>query len=138
MRKLILSSLVFTLSAHGAPVPSAQEILQSVRMLESRQQLDLDGQLRQDDNVIPFHITQNGPLIRYSFSEPDEVLELQLSENGSRLDLVTDVGNEKFPAEKLREEIRDPGETYDDLDLKFLHEPSGRVPGDETGHPRSC
>ncbi len=119
-------------------MPSAQEILQSVRMLESRQQLDLDGQLRQNDTVIPFHITQNGPLIRYSFSEPDEVLELRLSENGSRLDLVTDVGNEKLPAEKLSEKIRDTGVTYEDLALKFLYWPGGRVLGDETVHARSC
>jgi hypothetical protein len=122
----------------AATPPSAQEILQSVRMLESRQQLDLDGQLRQDERVIPFHLSQNGPLIRYSFSDPDEVVELRLSENNSRLDLVTDAGNEKFPAEKLNDKIRGTGVTYEDLALKFLYWPGGRVLGDETVHARSC
>ena len=107
-------------------------------MLESRQQLDLDGQLRQDETVIPFHLSQNGPLIRYSFSDPDEVVELRLSENNSRLDLVTDAGNEKFPAEKLNDKIRGTGVTYEDLALKFLYWPGGRVLGDETIHTRSC
>jgi hypothetical protein len=129
--------MLVRLSPAAAP-QSAQEILESVRMLESRQQLDLDGQLRQDDTVIPFHLTQNGPLIRYSFSDPDEVVELRLSENGSRLDVVTDAGNENFPAEKLNEKIRGTGVTYEDLALKFLYWPGGRVLGDETVHARSC
>jgi len=107
-------------------------------MLETRQQLDLDGQLRQNDTVVPFHITQNGPLIRYSFTDPDEVLELRLGENGSRLDLVTDNGAENFPAEKLNEKIRDTGVTYEDLALRFIYWPDGHVLGDETVHARSC
>ena len=122
----------------AAPPPSAQEILESVRMLETRQQIDLDGQLRQDDIVVPFHINQNGPVIRYSFTDPDEVVELRLSENSSRLDLATDSGSEKFPAEKLDEKIRGTGVTYEDLALKFLYWPGGRVLGDETVHARSC
>src|SRR5256885_5909752 len=97
-------SLASTLSICAAAPPSAKEILNSVRMLESRQQIDLDGQLREDEKVIPFHLTQTGPLIRYSFTDPDEVLELRLGENGSRLELVTDTGTEKFAAEKLKED----------------------------------
>ena len=138
MRMLILSSLALALSVHAAPAPSAQEILESVRMLETRQQLDLDGQLRQNDTVVPFHISQNGPLIRYSFTDPDEVLQLRLEENGSRLDLVTEDGAEKFPPEKLDEKIRGTGVTYEDLALRFLYWPGGRVLGDETVHARSC
>jgi hypothetical protein len=139
-QNLLPLTLALTLAglSPAAPPPSAQEVLESVRMLETRQQLDLDGQLRQDDTVVAFHITQNGPLIRYSFSDPDEVLELRLSENGSRLDLVTDTGNEKFPAEKLNEKIRGTGVTYEDLALKFLYWPGGHLLGDETVHARSC
>ena len=107
-------------------------------MLETRQQLDLDGQLRENDKVVPFHITQNGPVIRYSFSDPDEVLQLRLGENGSRLDLLTGDATDTFPAEKLNEKIRDTGVTYEDLALKFLYWPEGRVLGDETVHARSC
>jgi hypothetical protein len=107
-------------------------------MLETRQQLDLDGQLRQNDTVVAFHINQNGPLIRYSFTDPEEVLQLRLGENGSRLDFVTDDGAEKFPPEKLTEKIRGTGVTYEDLALKFLYWPGGRVLGDETVHARSC
>jgi hypothetical protein len=107
-------------------------------MLETRQQIDLQGQLRENETMVPFHLTQIGPLIRYSFANPDEVLQLRLGENSSRLYLVTDQGAEKFPAAKLNEKIRGTGVTYEDLALKFLYWPDGRVLGDETVHARSC
>src|SRR5882724_5831432 len=88
--------------------------------------------------VIPFHLTQTGSLVRYSFSDPEEVLQLRLGENGSRLDLVTDTGAEKFPAEKLNEKIRGTGISYEDLALKFLYWPNARVLSDETVRTRSC
>ncbi len=130
--------LAFGLSIYGAPPPSAKEILDPVRMLEARQQIDLEGQLREDEKVIPFHLTQTGPLIRYSFANPEEVLQLRLGENGSRLDLVTATGSEKFPAEKLKEKIRGTGISYEELALKFLYWPNARVLGDETVRTRSC
>jgi hypothetical protein len=108
------------LSLFAEPPPSAKEILDSVRMVESRQQIDLQGQLRQDDMVIPFRLVQTGPLIRYSFANPDEILQLRLGENSSRLDLVTDAGAEKVGASKLQEQIRGTIVTYGDLAFKFL------------------
>ena len=128
----------FVAASSAAAPPSAKEILDSVRMLESRQQIDLGGQLRENEKVIPFHLIQNGPLIRYSFTDPDEVLELRLGENGSRLDVVTDTGAEKFAAEKLKEKVRGTGITYEDLALKFLYWENARVLGDETVRTRSC
>jgi hypothetical protein len=133
---VVFTFVVAVLSA--APPPSAKEILDSVRMLEARQQIDLEGQLREDEKVIPFHLTQTGPLIRYSFADPEEVLQLRLGENGSRLDLVTAAGSEKFPAEKLNEKIRGTGISYEELALKFLYWPNPRVLGDETVRTRSC
>src|SRR5215471_14744561 len=76
---------VFSVFADPPP-PSAKDILDSVRTLESRQQIDLLGQLRQEDTVIPFRLMQNGPLIRYTFANPDETLQLRLGENSSRLE----------------------------------------------------
>ena len=86
--------------SYGAPrLPPRKKFSTSVRMLESRQQLDLEGQLRQDDIVIPFRLIQTGPVIRYSFTNPDEVLQLRLGENSSRLDLVTDTATTSFRIE---------------------------------------
>jgi Outer membrane lipoprotein-sorting protein len=120
------------------PPPSAKDILDSVRMVESRQQIDLQGQLRQDDTVIPFRLMQNGPLIRYTFTDPDETLELRLGENSSRLELVSDAGTEKVGASKLQEKIRGTIVLYGDLAFKFLYWPTARVVGEENVRTRKC
>jgi hypothetical protein len=142
IRFLRLSTLVIsfalTLSLQAQPPPSAKDILASVRMMETQQQLDLHGQLRQNDVIVPFRLTQNGPLIRYSFTNPDEVLQLRLGEKSSRLDLVTDSGTEKFAASKLNQKIRGTSLTYEDLAFKFLYWPTARVLGEENFRTRNC
>src|ERR1051326_6788249 len=112
-------SIASTLAA--APPPSARQILESVRTLESRQHLDLQGQLRENDKIIPFHLTRTGPVIRYSFENPDETFELRLDQKGSQLDVVSQSGTEAVPATKLDQPIRDTGISYEDLALKFLY-----------------
>jgi outer membrane lipoprotein-sorting protein len=138
MRKLAAFLLMFSLSIFAEPLPSAKDILASVRMTEARQQIDLSGQLRQNDVVVPFRLTQNGPLIRYSFTNPDEVLQLRLGENSSRLDLVTETGTERFAASKLHQKIRGTILTYEDLAFKFLYWPTARVLGEENVRTRNC
>ena len=107
-------------------------------MMEARQQIDLDGQLRENERVIPFHLTQDGPVIRYSFSDPEEVIQLRLGENASRLDLVTNDTATKFPTDKLKANVRDTAVTYEDLTLEFLYWPDGRVLGTELVRTRNC
>ncbi|MFL6499093.1 MAG: outer membrane lipoprotein-sorting protein [Candidatus Udaeobacter sp.] len=127
-----------TLAVFAEPPPSAKDILDSVRMVESRQQIDLQGQLRQDDSVVPFRLMQNGPLIRYTFTDPDETLELRLGENSSRLELVSDAGTEKVGASKLQENIRGTIVLYGDLAFKFLYWPTARLVGEENVRTRKC
>ena len=123
---------------HAEPAPSAKEILASVRMQEAQQQIDLQGQLRENDKLIPFRLIQTGPIIRYTFSNPEEVLQLRLEENGSRLDTVTDSGTTKFAASKIEDKIRGTDITYEDLSLKFLYWPDARVLGAENVRTRNC
>jgi hypothetical protein len=131
-------ALALTSLAYGEPVPSAEEILASARMLETRQQIDLHGQLRDNETVIPFRLIQSGPVIRYSFSNPAEQLQLRLGENSSRLDVATDTGTETLAASKLDQKIRGTGVTYEDLALKFLYWPNARVLGQENIRTRNC
>ncbi len=138
MRKILAIYFGLTLSIFGQPAPSAKDILDSVRMIETQQQIDLQGQLRENDSVVPFRLTQNGPLIRYSFTNPDEALQLRLGEKSSRLDLVTGAGTEKFAASKLKQKIRGTGVTYEDLAFKFLYWPAARVVGEENVRTRNC
>ena len=138
MRKILAIYFGLTLSIFGQPAPSAKDILDSVRMIETQQQIDLQGQLRENDIVVPFRLTQNGPLIRYSFTNPDEALQLRLGEKSSRLDLVTGAGTEKFATSKLKQKIRGTGVTYEDLAFKFLYWPAARVVGEENVRTRNC
>ena len=131
-------SLSLLLSLHGEPPPSAKDILASVRMIESQQHIDLQGQLRQNDIVVAFRLIQNGPLIRYSFTNPDEVLQLRLGEDSSRLDVVSDAGPEKVTGSKLNQGIRGTSVTYEDLAFKFLYWPTARVLGEENVRTRKC
>lgn len=130
---LLLSSL-----AQADPPPSAQEILASVRMRQAQQQIDLQGQLRQDGRIIPFRLTQDGAVIRYSFDNPQEILKLRLQQDGSRLDVVSDTDKERVSGSELGEKIRGTIITYEDLALKFLYWPDGKVVGDELVHARRC
>jgi hypothetical protein len=139
MRKVIAVLFVVALSVQAQPAaPSAKQILDSVRMLEAQQQIELDGQLRENETVVPFHLSQTGPLIRYSFSDPDEVLQLRLDESSSRLVLLTDTGAQKFAGSKLNQKIRGTGITYEDLALKFIYWPDARVLGQENIRTRNC
>jgi|SRR5450631_714771 Outer membrane lipoprotein-sorting protein len=139
MKKVALYlSIALVTVVRGEPAPSAKEILASVRMQEGQQQIDLQGQLRENEKLIPFRLIQTGPIIRYTFSNPEEILQLRLEENGSRLDTVTDTGTEKFAASKLDEKIRGTDVTYEDLSLKFLYWPDARVLGAENVRTRNC
>jgi len=138
LQLFIVSTIFLPSLIHGESPPSAQQILASVRMIEARQQIDLQGQLRENDVVVPFHLMQNGPLIRYSFTNPDEVLQLRLGQSSSRLDLITDTGTQKFAASKLEEKIRGTSVTYEDLAFKFLYWQTARVLGEENVRTRNC
>jgi len=138
LQLFIVSTIFLPSLIHGESPPSAQQILASVRMIEARQQIDLQGQLRENDVVVPFRLIQNGPLIRYSFTNPDEVFQLRLGQSSSRLDLITDAGTQKFAASKLEEKIRGTSVTYEDLAFKFLYWQTARVLGEENVRTRNC
>jgi hypothetical protein len=123
---------------HAEPAPSAKEILSSVRMQQTQQQIDLQGQLRQDEIVVPFHLIQSGPTVRYIFSNPDDALQLRLGENDSRLDQLSSSGIEKVTPAQFDHKIRGTDVTYEDLALKFLYWPDAQIVGTENIRTRNC
>ena len=135
----LLIGISFATMAIGADAPPpAREILDQVRLQQSQQQLDLQGQLRSDVTVIPFRITQTGPVIRYTFTNPAEVVQLRLGEDGTRLDLVLQNSTKKFSSSRLDERIGGTAVTYGDLALKFLYWPDAQVTGADTLRTRNC
>jgi hypothetical protein len=136
--KTVLSVLLVAASAMAAPAPSAKEILESVRLRQAQQELNLQGQLREGATIVPFRLTQTGPVIRYTFSNPDEALQLRLGENDSRLEEVTTSGVEKVAPAQFDHKVRGTGVTYEDLALRFLYWQTGRVTGENEIRTVSC
>lgn len=136
--KTFLSLLLVAASALAAPPPSAKEILENVRLRQVQQQLELQGQLREGATVVPFRLTQTGPVIRYTFSNPDEALQLRLGDNDSRLEEVTREGVEKITPAQFDHKVRGTGVTYEDLALKFLYWPDAKVTGENSIRTRNC
>jgi hypothetical protein len=126
-------------AASAAPsLPDAKDILASVRLSQAQQEVNLDGQLRENEKVIPFRLTQTGPVIRYSFSNPDEALQLRLGESDSRLEEVTRSGVEKITPAQFDHKVRGTSVTYEDLALKFLYWQNARVTGENSIRTRYC
>ncbi|MEP7072152.1 MAG: outer membrane lipoprotein-sorting protein [Verrucomicrobiota bacterium] len=119
-------------------LPDAQQVLANVRLRQSTQQLDLPGQLRQESALIPFRLVQNGPVIRYIFTNPDETLLLRLGENDSRLKEITRSGSTNMTRGKLDDAVRGTAITYEDLAFGFLYWPNARVVGSDFLRTRSC
>jgi len=140
--KIVCSFLVAaglaTSAALAAPAPSAQEILESVRLHQAQQQLELQGQLREGATIVPFRLTQTGPIIRYTFSKPDEALQLRLGDNDSRLEEVTREGVEKITPAQFDHKVRGTAVTYEDLALKFLYWSNARVTGENSISLTNC
>jgi len=135
--KTLLSLLLVASSAIAAP-PPAREILESVRLRQAEQEFELHGELRENGKVVPFRLTQTGPVVRYSFSNPDEALQLRMGDNDSRLEEVTKEGVEKISPAQFDHKVRGTAVTYEDLSLKFLYWPDARVTGENSISLRNC
>jgi hypothetical protein len=136
---LVAASTVQLLNASTAgaePAPSARDILESARMRQTQQQIDLHGQLRQNEVVVPFQLIQSGSIVRYIFSNPDESLQLQLGEKDSRLDELSRDGVKKVA--QFDRKIRGTDVTYEDISLKFLYWTDASVVRQENVRTRDC
>lgn len=140
MRQLSALTLVLVcaFTAAEAATPSAQDILAGVRLQQATQSVDLEGQLRQEQLVVPFRLTQNGPVIRYNFTNPDEALQLRLGASDSRLEEITSDGVDKIAGPEFDQKVRGTAITYADLSLKFLYWPKARVLAEDSIRTRRC
>ena len=131
--------LLLTLLLHrpaALAAPSAKDILAKVRMAQGQQQVEVQGQLRENGKVVPFRLTQSGPVIRYSFSNPDEALQLRIGETDSRLEEITREGVDKVAGAEWEQKVRGTAITYEDLALKFLYWPDAKVVDEDYIHTR--
>ena len=129
---------IVAISLAAAAPPSANEILASVRMRQAQQEIDLQGQLREGELIVPFRLVQNGATVRYIFPESETTLQLQIGEKDSRLDEISQDGHEKSAVAQFDQRIRGTNLTYEDIALKFLYWPDASVLGDQNIRTRNC
>ena len=129
----LLSVLVIgsTVAATALAAPSATDILTSAREQVARQQVELDGQLREGDTIIPFRLTQSGPVIRYTFTDPTEALQLRLGDAGPVLEAITGDGVDKIAGAEFNQRVRNTAITYEDLALRFVYWSNAKVVGED-------
>jgi Outer membrane lipoprotein-sorting protein len=130
--------MILAAPARAQNFPDAEQILANVRLRQAQQQIDLRGQLRQDALIVPFRLVQDGPVVRYTFSDPNETLQLRLGPNSSRLEDITRSGSARISGGRLDDTVRGTAITYEDLALKFLYWPNARVIGAENIRTRNC
>jgi hypothetical protein len=107
-------------------------------MQQARQQVDLEGQLRENQTIVPFRLTQTGPVVRYSFTNPDEALQLRLGDTESRLEEISGEGVDRISGPEFNQKVRGTAVTYEDLALRFLYWPNARVLGQDSIRTRRC
>jgi hypothetical protein len=130
---LLLLLVIVLLLVPGAvqAAPSAQEILTAAREQVARQQVELDGQLREGDKIVPFRLTQSGSTIRYTFSNPPQSLQLRLGGNDAQLEEITGAGVDQIAGAEFTQKVRGTAITYEDLALRFIYWSNGRVLGED-------
>jgi Outer membrane lipoprotein-sorting protein len=138
MRTITILLLFLASRAIAAPFPEAKEVLASVRLRQVQQELELEGEIREGATVIPFRLVQTGPIIRYTFSKPEEALQLRLGDNESRLEEVTKGGVEKVSPAQFDHKVRGTSLTYEDLALRFLYWQTGSVTGEYMVRTVAC
>ncbi|CAN5258875.1 hypothetical protein BH20VER2_BH20VER2_17560 [soil metagenome] len=134
LKRLVLLSLLALAPASAAP--PARDILATVRMQQAQQNVELQGQLREGGRVVPFRLTQSGPVIRYSFTNPDEALQLRIGDKDSRLEEITRTGAANVGGKEWEQKVRGTAITYEDLALKFLYWQDAKVVGEDYIHTR--
>lgn len=136
--RIVIGLCALAASSFAAAFPEAKDVLASVRLRQAQQELELQGEIREGPNIVPFRLTQTGPIVRYSFTNPDEALQLRLGENDSRLEQVTREGVEKIAPAQFDHRVRGTSLTYEDLALKFLYWQTGRVTGENEIRTVDC
>ncbi|MCB1209802.1 MAG: outer membrane lipoprotein-sorting protein [Verrucomicrobiales bacterium] len=141
-RRLFAQSMIATLASVGLPNlalskesdPSADEILRLVRMSYAMQDYKLSGNLRDDESgrTQPFELTMAAQVIRFRFSDPAEIVNVDLSSEPPTLTQIKSGSKSKMPPSALSEPLRGMSMSYEDLSLGFLDWPNPKLVGHDT------
>ncbi len=123
------------------PQPTGDEVLQLVRMSQALQDLNkLKGKLRNDDTgkEYPMELTMSDNVIRFLFRDPNEIINLDLNDNGSKLSRVLAGGKTEMPLSLYAETVRGTDINYEDLSMRFLYWPKAKIIGEDSMSLQKC
>lgn len=131
----VLAALFAVLDADAQ---DADEILRAARLSPTRRPATLMARIRSEEKSYPLTISLKDRLISYEFRDPDQALMIKLQPESTRLLERKEGRTLPVNGERLREQVRDTGVSYQDLSLGFLYWPHPVLRGEETVKTRKC
>ncbi len=119
--------------------PTADQIVQLVHHSRALKKSELRGTLTKDDREVPFSVRMEADLIRFSFENPKQIINLNIKQKGAELTEVLAGSNKPVPAKRYGEGIRSTDLSYDDISFRYLYWPKKiKQPKEETVKTRKC
>lgn len=129
---LAISSILPSAPAADDPPPTGEEVMRLVRLSYALQDHRLTGTLRDESGrTEPFNLTMEQQVIRFRFSNPNQIIHLDLSTKPPTLKEVRPGGAAEVPMKRLGESVRGFSMNYEDLSLRFLEWPNPVMEGDD-------
>jgi hypothetical protein len=128
------------LSAADEPPPTGDEVLRLVRLSYALQDHKLTGALRDDSTgrTENFALTMEQQIIRFRFSNPNQIIHLDLSTTPASLREVKAGGAAPVPLSRYDESVRGLQMNYEDLSLRFLYWPNAKLEKEEKVSFQKC
>lgn len=154
-RVLFLSTLLFCVGSHALsivllcgrshaadePQLTGDDVLLLVRKSQAQQYLQgLTGKLRNSETgqSWPMELTMRDSVIRFLLREPNEIINLDLNNNGTKLSRVVSGGKTEISASLYAERVRNTDINFEDLSMRFLYWPNARIVGEDTFSFQKC
>ncbi|MGI8602564.1 MAG: outer membrane lipoprotein-sorting protein [Verrucomicrobiales bacterium] len=146
IRRLVTGLTIFStlapipLRGVDGPEPTAQDIQRLVKKSYIRQDMSLNGKLRNDATgaEAPFTLSMLQNTIRFRFENPPQIIHLDLNDKGFALREVVKGRNAPVALNRYGERVRATDVTYEDLSLRFLYWPNPMRLENEVVKHRTC
>ena len=117
---------------------SPGEILQAARLSPTSSPAVLRARIRGEGPSTPLTISLKDRIIRYTFTNPDQTIILELDPDETKLSEKISGVVKTIARQHLHDPVRDTGVTYEDLSLGFLYWPRPVLQGEETIKTRAA
>lgn len=139
----VAHSILFQAAAAPAEdaQPSGDEVLLLVRKSQAQQYLQgLTGRLRSHETgqSWPMELTMRDSVIRFLFREPNEIINLDLNNSGTKLSRVVPGGKSDISTSLYAERVRNTDINYEDISMRFLYWPNAKILGEDTFSFQKC